>query len=386
MTGPYTITAPLLRAFIQARAKVRQPARLPNGARLTREVLIDEIVARLTEKDHVADGNRQLLRWAKQRRKIKTWSPDVETLDWIANRIHAYECADPDARLARPRDYWEYWIPGARVYPADRADTLTEGDRRAARGEIWVTKEGKNRISHGDGYVHRLVAVHVDKVRFLQAAKNSDEIAIRDGNYIRIGVPVENHGAVGLFVDLETQEVVLTAQWRHSQKDFLIETPRGFSAPEDEDTHDTIEREGAEETGRRIEGKHVRWLRDLYTDTGKLWEQPSYFLVYVNRNDYDDKRVYVRDPIVAPLWVHLDEFYDAVFSGDEIELSRNPFDDPWLVEHRPHMLHLREKFGNRLKIVDAFTTTTAFLALPHLARERKLRNLGLWTEFRRQLP
>jgi hypothetical protein len=137
MAAPYEITAPLLRAFIQTRPKVRHPARMSNGVRLTREVLIDEIVACLTGNPHVRDGNRQLLRWAKQRKKVKKWPLDVETLDWIANRIHAYEQADLDARLTRPRDYWETWIPGDRVYPDDPENTLTAGgEERASRGEI----------------------------------------------------------------------------------------------------------------------------------------------------------------------------------------------------------------------------------------------------------
>jgi 8-oxo-dGTP pyrophosphatase MutT (NUDIX family) len=286
------------------------------------------------------------------------------------------------ARAAEPRKR------RATIFPDDYITTVLPSGN-AERGEIEIVVQSGENLIKPDSHagVAPYVAVYVDKVRFFQRDKLTGERYVAPGDYIRIEVPSEigkakkNGGAVSLPVCVASREVMLVAQFRHPQRAFMVEAPRGFpNAVLDAGAADTAKRETREETGLHVEDPRQHCLRSLYTDTGKLAEKPSYYLQYVDRDAFQREFLSRSSVMQAPAWIPLHDFYESIFSEEPIALSRELFDEAFLRAHRAWLDGLSDLDENRLHIQDAFTVTAGLLAIPHLIS--KMPELACWARFR----
>jgi 8-oxo-dGTP pyrophosphatase MutT (NUDIX family) len=250
----------------------------------------------------------------------------------------------------------------------------------AAWGEIEIRKRAPdgNLVAERHSPVDQYVAVFVDEVEFRQKNKldPTRPPTIQKGKYVRIEVPNDPPGAVVLPVDQENERVLLVRQYRHPQRQWLIEAPRGFGiAGIDRDAAETGRRELEEETGAELrrtietqEGDLVP-LRRLYTDTGKLLDRVHYFLAFVKSDLRREQLLRIQPTMEDPVWVKLPRFYEAVFSTRPVPLEVDvDFEYLLDVENRRRLFAETDVDRDRLHLQDAFTVTAALLAMPELAR------------------
>lgn len=277
--------------------------------------------------------------------------------------------------LYRLADQWNVAdkekFAGALIVSKQEKWTLPRGD--ASQGEIEVTQWSEN-ILNDPKYapVNKYVAVYVDDVRFRQRDEETGRVVVKEGKYIRIEVPSGLPGAIVLPVDSETGDVLLVTQYRHPQRRFLTEAPRGFGMlGVDRQTIDTARREMAEEAGaiplKNIRGvEEIYHLRALYTDTGKLAEAPYYYLAFVNRK-LQLENLNRREPTMEdPVWISLPVFYRAIYQEDPIELERGDYEFCLKEEYREKLNAKTPLDDGLLQIEDAFTVLVALLAQPRL--------------------
>jgi hypothetical protein len=253
--------------------------------------------------------------------------------------------------------------------------TLETGDADRAEIEIMRFAIGGNLIRNGEhSPVDEYVQVFVDKVRFRQKVAGSDANAVAplEGKYVRIEVPGRVQGSVVLPVDLKTREVLLVTQYRHPQRRFLTEAPRGFGTLGlDKDAVDTAIREMDEESAAIPNldadgGSEIFFLKRMFTDTGKLAEAPSYFLAFVDR-EIQTRRLNETEPLMEdPVWVSLPKFYDAVFLNGPLTLEFDDYSFALTPEWRQRLNSNPPIKQGQLHISDAFTFIVAALALPKL--------------------
>ena len=195
-------------------------------------------------------------------------------------------------------------------------------------------------------------------------------------------MPSGLNGAVVLPVEEESGDVLLVTQYRHSSQRFLTECPRGFGhIGSDQSEIDTARRELEEETGRlpvkTADGvEQLFLLRSSYTDTGKLWERPSFFLAYVSRSKYTDTINAWNPAMEDPVWVPLERFVHALYAEGGVSLAPEEFEFLCPPRHLEKMRAKTPIAQGHLVIEDAFTLQAGLLALPHLAQkfsELKLR-------------
>jgi 8-oxo-dGTP pyrophosphatase MutT (NUDIX family) len=250
-----------------------------------------------------------------------------------------------------------------------------------------LTRSGFNLITEEDHHpVNLYVDVRVDEVQFYQNQREADPAPI-PGRYIRISPPVNGQGAVVLPVDIETGQVLLVTQFRHPQREWLHEIPRGFSDPGESEL-ETGMRELAEEAAAKPlvfrnlndeEAVSFIKLRSLFTDTGKLTEAPAYFLALVRRLEMEEGLKRTQPLMENPLWVSLPAFYEAVYSGEaNVEQGECQRVEGYAEEFPVATAIDWEE--PRLEIRDAFTVTAALLAAPLL----EMRFPSQWSEVHRR--
>jgi len=255
------------------------------------------------------------------------------------------------------------------VAQQERAE-LQSGD--ATKAEIEVLVWGKNLLEDMNFHpTNKYVSVYVDDVQFRQK-DSSDMVKIMKGKFVRIGIPSGLPGAVVLPVDAETGDVLLVTQYRHPQRRFLTEAPRGFGMlGVDDGAVDTARREMAEEAGampiKGLDGiEELFFLKSLYTDTGKLMGAPHYYLAFVDRKLQLAKLNRQEPTMESPVWVGLEVFFKAVRANGAIALQDNEFEHTLNPNHKQKLnIHTVMEDGI-LQIEDALTTLVSFLALPHL--------------------
>jgi 8-oxo-dGTP pyrophosphatase MutT (NUDIX family) len=280
----------------------------------------------------------------------------------LLEAIHGQLPADYQKRLGA-------WLPAG-------SDVRELPSGNATRGEIEIIRRspGGNLVQPEHTPVDKFVSVYVDEVRFRQVDRRDGQVKVLDGRYVRIEVPGDPPGAVVLPVDPETGDVLLVTQYRHPQRCWLTEAPRGFGVVEiDRDAAATARRELNEETGARPRvlptGEQLFPLRSLYTDTGKLLERPVYFLAYVDRELAVDRLLRLGPVMEDPVWVKLECFLAAVHSEEGVRVREgHDFDFALPDEDRSRFFARSDLDEGRLRIADAFTVTAALLALPRLAR------------------
>lgn len=262
--------------------------------------------------------------------------------------------------------------------PSERFVRLPLG--KAEDGEIEVVG-GLSTENLAAESVRRWVGVYVDSVRFWTRLDPDGRPHISEGSYVRIETPGRQHGAIVLPVDYLSGEVCLVTQFRHPQRALATEAPRGFADPGiDFAPSDAAERELDEEAGLRPRQPLV-YLKESYTDTGKLADRPSLFLAWVDREEQVARLKAKSPPLEDPVWIPLFDFLEAIFARGEVELRGTPT----FVEVGPHQGIRRSKSRlaqGYLCIEDAFTIQVALLALPHLKRqfpERFAERTGPWT-------
>lgn len=246
--------------------------------------------------------------------------------------------------------------------------------RDAQRGEIGVITESYENLIDPERFpiASQYVLIKVDKVRFYM--ENDAGPTLREGEYVRIEVPSGLHGAVILPVDQDTGEVLLVTQYRHSAQEFLTEAPRGFGHIGDKDASVTAKRELLEETGHTVAMnkfgvEELYYLKSTFTDTGKLWERPSYYLAMVNKGRYSESFHTLNPAMEDPCWVGLESFIRALFAPNAIALAEDEYE--FLGAPATHLEAMRPETQiacARLSIVDGFTTQVGMLALPWLRR------------------
>jgi 8-oxo-dGTP pyrophosphatase MutT (NUDIX family) len=285
-----------------------------------------------------------------------------------------------EVRLSQLYELADWWnitdkvkFAGGLLAAEQTTFTLPSGD--ASCGEIEVTQWGENVIADEKYYpTSKYVAVYVDDVRFRQIDEENGKVIIKKGKYIRIAPPSGLPGAVVLPVDAQSGDVLLVMQYRHPQRRFLTEAPRGFGMPvNDPYPVDTARREMAEETGavpfKNIAGiEEWHHLRALYTDTGQLAHCPHYFLVFVNRKLQLDALNRQEPTMEAPVWVSLPAFYRAVETDDPIQLQGHEYELCLKAEYREKLNAHTPLDDGVLKIEDAFTCLVALLAKPLLIK------------------
>lgn len=272
--------------------------------------------------------------------------------------------------VAEPEKLLAVWAPESRALSRTQLSP-----RDAELGEIQITRESSQNLLDAKEFkiASRFASVHVDEVRFFQNTPEGPSIC--EGQYLRIEIPSGLHGAVILPVDHETGDVLLVTQYRHAAQRFLTECPRGFGhIGADRSEVETARRELLEETGRLpvrtsrgVERLHR--LRSSYTDTGKLWEKPSFFLAYVSRSGYADTVNAWNPAMEDPIWVRLEVFVQALYSDTGVSLERSDFEYVCPPRHLHKMRGETAVSEGVLMIEDAFTIQAGLLALPLLEEE-----------------
>ena len=281
----------------------------------------------------------------------------------------------PDELPVEPEKLLAAWAP-AEVKRAILAP------RAAEYGEIEVITESSENLI--DPARHPLaaqyVAAYVDQVRFFQA--RGDAIDVYAGEYVRIEVPSGLSGAVVLPVEVDTGDVLLVTQYRHSAQRFLTECPRGFGhIGADRDSVDTARRELREETGRlpirTLDGvEQLFFLKSSYADTGKLWERPDLYLAYVRRGPFEAHLNQWNPAMEDPVWLRLPSFVKGLYAQEPLQLETADFTFASLPRHLAKMRPETPISRGFLSIEDAFTLQAGLLALP-LLRKRFPRLLAV---------
>lgn len=276
--------------------------------------------------------------------------------------------------------------------------------------EIYRGKEGGNEIRMEcirrniieDEIINKYVNIYIDNVEFIQKDNKTDAINNTPGKYICIQPASNKHGSVVLPVDKDGN-VLLVNQFRHPQRKFITEAIRGFSDFEDNNELITALREFSEEGGGpslkdlenigledlllklteenkyiHIENeqcaiKDIFYLRNLYTDTGKLWEAPRYYLFHVNHK-LQNNNIIRKGPIMeSPVWVKFKYVLRSIVQDEAIQLKNNGIEDvfkqnEYSISRRNYLLKYRDPLidENKIYIEDAFTSQIVFLSLPRL--------------------
>jgi 8-oxo-dGTP pyrophosphatase MutT (NUDIX family) len=380
-----TISLSKLKARLDAVLERRKPPHQPNDSHPVGDLRC-EVLEKLEYGAHekLWNGHYDSQTQAAAHKRLKDLarseaSRDVshETLTWLVERIYQYEERNDAASLSKPRQHWDEIVYYEEIIAAGPAES-EEAAQEYADPEIMIVRNGpRGRDLFAGTPVARWVTGRIDPISVLRFDETTGTNQIIGGDYVVLDVPSRpRYGAVGLLIDpkngpLGSPGVALIAQFRYGPQRFLLEAPRGFSDPYDPDElpFHTLLREAGEETGVDVRPEEVYLLRDMYTDSGKLADRPSFFLVFVDRNRPSD--ALREEPVAAPLWYRLEDFYRAVLSLEPLTVTGyDPFDDPWLREHRPHLLKdtFRNKYRNVLEVADCFTISTAFLSLPYLLR------------------
>jgi len=242
-------------------------------------------------------------------------------------------------------------------------------------GEIEVTSWGANILGDQKYYpVNEYVAVYVDDVRFRQM-ESDGKVNVKAGKYVRIEVPSRQAGAVVLPVDKNTGEVLLVTQFRHPQRRYLTEVPRGFGMLGiDRTAYETAKRELKEETGAVLVvndrgTEEIYRLRSLYTDTGKLEESPEYFLVFVDKMHQQTELNRSEPTMEDPIWVNLSKFYEALYTDEEVTVEEGKDFEFCLIPENREKLNAQTKLNEgKLSIEDTFTVIVGALAKPILEK------------------
>ena len=254
----------------------------------------------------------------------------------------------------------------------------------ATWGEIEVEVQSSENLFAGSEVEHWMGA-YVDKVKFRQLNKQTGEVKVAPGNYARIISP-HGDGAVILPVDIDSGDVLLVCQFRHPQRDWILEAPRGFANPCDKNVLQVAMRELEEETGARPvcigDREMIFPLKRVYTDTGKLTDKPGLFLAFVDRK-LQEERCRSRGVVMEdPVWIPLGKFMQAVFSNDLVTVDEIIF--VWSDNDRRKFFAEHLLDHGQLQINDMFTITTALLAMP-LLKERfgeKYPSIWEWGKYR----
>jgi hypothetical protein len=362
-------------AFERLAADVAKLARRgQKSGRFTLAELRDSMREVIDPDQHGSRASTASEKWFRDKAKGRErFELREDQLDDLALYYHQWEERSAKARVLRPRDIWVRWLVD---YSRDYNDAT---DKRAidvdpvglADYAIAITQPGTN-VLPPESLVNRWVAVFVDKVRLRQYDEGSDRESIQDGEYVRIEHPTRKYGSVGLLLDDQSPDgpwCCLAAQWRHAPRIFMCEAPRGFFDPlRDRNPYETMEREARDESGVELQSHRnpLVHLRRAYTDTGKLADDPSFFIVFVDRNRPTEELR--REPRVAPLWYKVEDVYRAIFSeAGYVHVNYDPFNDAWLRHYRKHLIRpLSEALGTRLQVQDCFTITVAMLALPRM--------------------
>lgn len=277
---------------------------------------------------------------------------------------------------AEPHKILALWLPeGVDVRLTKRGiDSPSEPER----GVIQVVTCGNNVLNELEhGVAAHYAAVHVDQVMFWQQDRDTKQISYLPGQYIRIESPQGPHGAVVLPISVPTREVLLVSQFRHSVQKFMLECPRGFAFHADKKPFDTARRELEEETGL-TPGSLIN-LRELVVDSGKLTDEPYYFLATVDRDSYHEKVIERKGIRESPVWVPLDVFYEALWVKAGVQLVASPFDIDFLHARQPYMTERPDWQTRSVVIRDAFSVTAGMLALPLLMRDY-VPDQGFWRD------
>lgn len=329
-------------------------------------------------KQFVQYGNKQIARVAVARVLFEDpqdplrdyWRAVREGRQYPLSAADAVELLSTvtDSPIAEPEKLLAGWAPAPNV-------RMKLTPRSAEFGEIEVTAEASETLIDPARFeiVSRYAAVYVDEVRFFQKRKDGPP-AIGNGQYLRIEIPSGLHGAVVLPVDVDRGDVLLVTQYRHAPQRFMTECPRGFGhIGADQTAIDTARRELLQETGRvpvsTANGvEELYLLKDSYTDTGKLWEKPSFFLTYVKREPFGHYINELNPAMEDPVWVRLPRFIDALYSTAPIRLEPSEFEFALPSRHLDRMRPRTPISEGSLAVEDGFTLQTGLLAIPHLVR------------------
>jgi len=251
-----------------------------------------------------------------------------------------------------------------------------------------------------DEIVKNFCDIRIYDVEFRQEDTDG-RIKQKPGKYVTIKPASEKHGAVILPIDDEGK-VLLVNQFRHStfERKFFTEAIRGFSDFDDDTSLITALREFSEEGGgpkieeipfigleellrqsskqkdfinlktkKNMAIKSIYYLGHSYTDTGKLWEAPRYYLFHVN-NELQSKNITRKDPIMtSPFWVKFKYVLESIVKNEAIQLEAGEIVDVFhSTKNRPNKFLYKDKLilENKIFIEDSFTKLIIFLSIPKL--------------------
>ncbi|HLO84477.1 MAG TPA: NUDIX domain-containing protein [Nostocaceae cyanobacterium] len=302
-----------------------------------------------------------------------------------------YEAVENKTTFIVERNYALKLITLMHIYPPVNPEKILESlappnteryklpSGNANLGEIEIVSQSEDNLIKENLHspVNKYVAVYVDDVRFFQKDKSTGKTVIADGKYICITPPNNKNGAIVLPVDKNTGDILLVTQYRHPQRRFLTEAPRGFASIRDNIEIDTAKRELEEETAAKplpiydsldYNREEIYPLKALFTDTGKLSEQPAYFLAFVDRKLQFEK-LKQRNPVMEdPVWVTLPKFYQAVYSKKPVQLLKTECEFAFSSDQRSYLRGGTPVDQGVLEVLDAFTTVVALLAFPYIAK------------------
>lgn len=327
-------------------------------------------------------------------------SVDSKTLTELDTSPHVYLSYDALNNLAQ--------ILGKQV--KDLIFEIQDIDEPVEIRPIYRGKEGGNEIFMNslrrniveDEDIKKYVRIYIDDVKFIQKDKQAGKPDYRKGKYICIEPATNKHGSVVLPIDKEGK-ILLVNQFRHPQRKFITEAIRGFSNFEDDNELITALREFSEEGGgpslkdlqnsglddilieltkeneyihidnEQCAIKDIFYLRSLYTDTGKLWEAPHYYLFKVDHK-LQNNNIIRNEPIMeSPIWVKFKYVLRSIVQNKAIQLKNNEIEDvfeqnEFCINKRDHLLKYRDPLIEEYKIYieDAFTSQIIFLSLPRL--------------------
>lgn len=287
---------------------------------------------------------------------------------------------------------------------------LQDVDEPVEIGNIYRGKEDGNEIRMEcirrniieDEIIKKYVKIYIDDVKFIQKDNQTGRPNYKQGKYICIEPATKKHGSVVLPID-KKGNVLLVNQFRHPQRKFITEAIRGFSDFEDDNELITALREFSEEGGgpslkdlenigledllieltKKNEDIHIEnedcaikdiyYLRSLYTDTGKLWEAPHYYLFQVDHK-LQNNNIIRNEPIMeSPIWVKFKYVLRSIVQNKAIQLNNHEIEDVFKQNgkgkiKRNHLLKYRDPHieENKIFIEDAFTSQIVFLSLPIL--------------------
>ena len=220
-----------------------------------------------------------------------------------------------------------------------------------------------------DEIVKNFIDIRIYDVEFRQEDKKKGIVTQKPGKYITIKPTSGRHGAVVLPID-DDGKVLLVNQFRHSteRRKFFTEAIRGFSNFDDDTSLITALREFSEEGGgpkikdfksleleellikqseqndfidlskiQNIAIKGIYYLGHKYTDTGKLWEAPRFYLFHVN-HQLQSNNITRKDPIMeSPFWVKFKYVLESIVKNAPIQLAKDNIVDVYKhINHKPN--------------------------------------------------